>query len=120
MGSKHLSRLTVPKTWKIKKKGIKYIIKPKPGMHNSKLGMPINIMFKDLLKYAKTTKEVKTILNNQESLVDGKRRKDPAFIIGFMDVLSIPKIKEYYRILINKDEKLIPVKIDEKEAKFKL
>lgn len=119
-GEKHLLRLAAPKTWSIKKKGIKYVIRPKPGMHDFRLGLPLNILLKDILKYVTTSNEVKKALANQEILIDGKRRKDPSFIVGFMDTLSIPKLKEYYRILINKKGLLIPVRIDEKESKAKL
>ena len=34
-------------------------------------------------------------------LVDNRPRKDPKFPLGFMDCLSIPKIKKNYRILID-------------------
>ena len=119
-GKKHITRLAAPKTWKIKKKGVKYIIKPKPGMHSIKIGLPLNVILKDLLDHAKSSKEVKKILNNQEILVDQKRRKDPAFVVGFMDIISIPKLKEHYRVLLNKKGYLVPIKIDEKQAKLKL
>ena len=42
------------------------------------------------MKVAQTSKEVKLILHNQEVLVDGKLVKDHRFIVGFMDVLTIP------------------------------
>jgi small subunit ribosomal protein S4e len=34
-------------------------------------------------------------------LVDGRIRKDPKFPLGLMDVLSIPRIKKNYRVLID-------------------
>jgi len=122
MGSiqKHLSRLAMPKSWKIKKKGIKYVTRPLPGPHSIKSGMPLNLIFINMLSYAKTNKEVKRILNNQEILVDGIRRKEPRFIAGLMDVLSIPKTKESFRIVLDKKGYLSLKKIDEKEAKIKV
>jgi len=119
IGEKHLSRLAMPKTWKIKKKGIKWVTKPLSGPHSIELGMPLNIIFKDVLKYAKTNREVKKILNNQEILIDGIRRKEPRFIVGLMDVLSIPKTKNNFRMLLNKNGYLYLKKIDEKEASIK-
>ena len=77
-------------------------------------------MFINLLNYAKTNKEVKKILNNQEILVDGKRRKEPRFIMGLMDVISIPKMKKDYRILYDRRGKLILVPVESKDAKWKL
>ncbi len=120
MGKDHISRMAVPKTWPIKRQMRKWATKPKPGMHAMKLGMPLNMILRDILEYAKTTKEVKSILNNQEVLVDGKRRKNVKFIAGLMDVLSLSKTKEYFRILLNKKGKIFLVPIDSTEAKFKL
>lgn len=120
IGEKHLTRLAMPKSWKIKKKGIKYVTRPIPGPHSIKLGMPLNLIFINMLNYAKTNKEVKNILNNQEILVDGTRRKEPRFIAGLMDVISIPKIKENFRIILNKKGYLSLKKIDDKEAKIKV
>ena len=119
IGEKHLSRLATPKSWKIKKKGIKWVTRPLPGPHSIRLGIPLNIILRDILNYAKTNKEVKNILNNQEIFVDGKRRKEPRFIVGLMDVLSIAKIKTSYRVLINKKGYLVLKQIDEKEEKIK-
>jgi small subunit ribosomal protein S4e len=118
-GEKHLSRLAMPKTWKIKRKGIKWITRPLPGPHPLGLGMPLNIILRDILRYAKTNKEVATILNNQEILVDGIRRKEPRFVIGLMDVISMPKIKTNFRVLLNKKGHLCLKKIDEKEIRIK-
>jgi len=120
IGEKHLSRLAMPKSWKIKRKGMKWVTRPLPGSHTIKFGMPLNVILKDVLDYAKTNKEVKTILNNQEILVDGIRRKEPRFIVGLMDILSIPKIKIYFRVLLDKKGYLYLKKTDEKEASIKL
>lgn len=119
MIKRHLKRLAVPKSWDIKRKGITFITRPKPGAHSYEEGLPITLVLKDMLKYAHTTHEVKKLLINKSILVDGTRRKDHRFIIGLMDVISIPELKEYYRILVNEKGKLILVKIDEKEAKLK-
>ena len=93
IGEKHLSRLAVPRTWQVKKKGIKWISRPLPGAHAMDRSVPLNFVFRYLLDYARTNKEVKHILNNQEIFVDGVRRKNPRFAIGIMDVLSIPKLE---------------------------
>jgi len=119
-GERHISRIAVPKTWPIARRIRKWVTRPNPGMHPFKLGMPLNAVFKEVLGYAKTTKEVKTILNSQEVLVDGKRRKDHRFIIGLMDVLSLPKTKENFRILLTTKGKIALVPIDDSEAKIKL
>ncbi len=120
IGEKHLSRLAAPKTWKIKRKGIKWISRPLPGTHSIDRSIPLNLVFINLLNYARTNKEVKHILNNQEIFVDGVRRKNPRFAIGVMDVLAIPKLEQYFRVLLTRKGKLRLLPIEEKEANLKL
>ena len=122
MGSKvekHLSRLAMPNTWKIKRKRIKWVTRPLPGPHSIDSGLPLNVLLRDTLKLARTAKEVKNILNNQEILIDGVRRKEPKFIVGLMDTVAIPKIKKYFRILFNKKGNIIAFEIKPDEAKVK-
>jgi len=120
MGKKHLKRLVAPRTWRIERKTTTFITRPNPGAHSYELGMSLNLIFKDLLSYCKTSKEVKGILHDKEVLVDGERRKDPRFMVGFMDTLSIPVIKEDFRILLDKKGKLNLIKIKKNEADLKL
>jgi len=84
------------------------------------LSIPISIFLKDMTKYAKTTKDVKNILTNKEVFVDGKRRKDRKFSVGFMDVIKLPDAKENYRVLLNTRGKLSVQTIDDNEAQTKL
>ena len=120
IGEKHLTRLAAPKTWNIKKKGTKWIAKPLPGAHKTENGIHLLSIFRDILNYADNAKEVKKILATREIYVDGKRRKNPRFIMGLMDVLFIPKTKEIFRMLLTKKGKLTLIQIDEKESNIKL
>ncbi len=117
----HLKRLVMPVTWTTKlKKGVKWVSTVNPGAHNENEGMPLVLALREILTYAKTTREVKHILNNKEVLVDGVVRKDHRFNVGLMDVISIPGLKDYYRVSMNKNNRLSLVKIDEKEASTKV
>ena len=118
MVKKHLKRQQAPVTWKISRKGTKYVSRPSPGKR-FKLSMPISMIFKNLLKYCKTTKEVKSILQNKEIIVDEKRRKNHRYPVGLMDVLSIPISDENYRLLLDKKGKLNLIKIDKKNTNIK-
>ena len=120
MSKKHLKRLNTPTTWNIKRKENKYIKRPYPGAHSFNDGMPLSIFLKDLLNFAKTNKEVKNILNKQEVLIDGIKRKDSKFIVGLMDVISLPYLKENFRVILNKKGKLDIIKINESESKLKI
>jgi len=118
MIKRHLKRLSAPRSWKIKRKGITFITRPKPGTHSYEFGLPITVVLKEL-NYATTTREVKKILINKIILVDGVRRQDHRFMVGLMDTLSIPELKAYYRFSVNAKEELTIIKVDEKETKVK-
>lgn len=120
MIKRHLKRLAAPHSWKIKRKGITFITRPKPGAHSFDEAISLNVILKDILKYATTTREVKKIIANKEVIVDGLRRKEHRFMVGFMDVLTIPELKAHYRMLVNKKGELVLVKTDDKETKIKL
>jgi small subunit ribosomal protein S4e len=121
MSKNHLKRLNAPKSWPLKRrKGVTFITKSLPGPHSLKKSMPIVIIIKDILGYAKTTKEVKTILNDGKILINNFIRKDHKFPVGFMDTISIPISNEYYRLLYDEKGKFILKSIKEKEALIKL
>jgi small subunit ribosomal protein S4e len=52
--------------------------------------------------------------------VDGKVRREHGFPLGQMDVLTIDKTNEHFRILLDTKGRFQPVRIDAKEAAFKL
>jgi len=120
MSKSHLSRLYMPKSWPVPKKQNKWIIKPSPGPHPLKECIPINIILKNILKYARTTREVKKILSNKEIIVDKKIIKDQKFPLGLFDILEIPKTNEYFIILLNKKGKFILKPIKKEESSLKL
>ncbi len=120
MVKQHLKRINAPREWPIPKKSTVFVPRPLPGAHNIHTGMPLVIILRDLLQHAKTKVEVKKIIQTKEVLVDGKKVKETRHITGLMDVISLPTIKESYRIIIDKKGKLAVIKIDEKEANTKL
>lgn len=120
MVKNHLKRLNKPKSWDVKKKQNKFVARPNPGAHSFSEAVPISVLIRDLLKKAKTLREVRFILNNEEVLVDKRKVKDPRFLVGFMDVVEFPNTKEAYRILITSKGLLIPVKIKPENSVFKL
>ncbi|MFH1331967.1 MAG: 30S ribosomal protein S4e [archaeon] len=119
MVKRHLKRLMAPKTWPIKRKEHKWITRPNSGPHPLKKCLPLNIVIKNLLKYAKTSREVKLILNQGKILINNVARKDPKFPIGLMDVIQVPELKGQYRIVYNPQGKLKLIAISADEAKLK-
>lgn len=114
-----LKRLRTPKFWRIPKKLSKWAVSPRPGPHKKFESIPLQVIARDILKLVETGKEAKRIINSGEILVDGKIRKDHAYPAGLMDVLSIPKIKKYYRV-VPTAKGLELVEIPETEAKKKI
>jgi small subunit ribosomal protein S4e len=120
MVKNHIKSLNTPKTWNVARKGTIFTTRPNPGAHSFNLGISLNHVIKRELGLANTTKEVKLILNNGDCLVNNKEAKDVHLNVGFMDIVSFPKIKKYYRITINKTGKLFLLEINEKESLLKL
>ena len=62
------------------------------------------------------------IVKDKEGLikVDNKIRRDPKYPLGIMDVVSIEKTGEHFRLLYDTKGRYQAHKIDEKEAAFKL
>ena len=119
MGKDHLKRLAAPKTWQIRRKGLKYITKPIPGPHNLGLGMPLSLMLKEILNYANTTREVKKILNSNEIKIDGKLRKDFRFPVGLFDTIEFVNTNECFRVILNRKGKIDLIKIKKEEILIK-
>ncbi|MBU0470448.1 MAG: 30S ribosomal protein S4e [Nanoarchaeota archaeon] len=116
----HLKRIASPRTWVINRMSNTFITRPKPGAHSLEMGLPLGVVLRDQLKLTTTMGETKKLLNNKEVLVDGKRRKDHRYIVGLFDVLSIPALKDNYRVLVNKKGRLVLKKLDSEESNTKL
>ena len=119
MVKKHLKRLNTPKTWDIKRKQEKYILRPLPRGQSLFYSIPLVLTMKSI-GIAKTRKEVKYLVNNKEVLIDQKKVSEDRSSIGYMDVLSFPEVKEHYRIILTDRKKIDAIQIDEKEATKKL
>lgn len=120
MVKQHLKRLASPRTWPIKKKTITFVARPNPGPHSMDYQLPISVFLRDVVEVVRTNKEVKYILHNGDCLIDGTLCRDDKRPVGLFDVVSLPKIKKHYRILINDKNKLHAVEVSEAESKTKI
>ncbi|MBN2458017.1 30S ribosomal protein S4e [Candidatus Woesearchaeota archaeon] len=116
MVKNHLKRLAVPRTWDIDKKKNKFIMRSNPGGHRQDESVPLVVLFRDMLKKAKTVSEVKYILNNKIVLKNGVKQTDVKAPVGLFDVITLPEIKASYRIILNKKGKICAVGIDSADA----
>jgi len=115
----HLKRLVMPREWPLSKKAEKFVVSPIPGPHPKMRCIPLQVIIRDILGYAESAREARKILNEGKVLVDGKVRKEAKFPVGLMDVIEIPEIKEYYRVVLGKSG-LFLQKIPKSETSLKL
>ncbi|MEM2943326.1 MAG: 30S ribosomal protein S4e [Methanomassiliicoccales archaeon] len=118
--SRDMKRLTAPRSWPVPRKEWHWITKPSPGPHSKERSMPILIIIRDMLKLCDTAHEARLILSNQDILVDGRPVKNRKFPVGLMDVISLPKLNQHYRMMLNSRGKFELVKIPENKEKWKL
>jgi small subunit ribosomal protein S4e len=72
------------------------------------------------LKYALNAREVNAILMQRLVKVDGKVRTDSTFPSGLMDVISIEKTGENFRLIYDTKGRFTVHRITEEEAQYKL
>lgn len=118
--SKHLKRLAAPRVLRIPRKERALTIRAAPGPHRLEQAIPLGLLVRDYLGLCDTYKEARKIVSNGDALVDGVKRKDYKFPCGMMDVISIPKMRKYVRILYDRNGKLTLVPISESDAEWKL
>ena len=117
-----MKRVAAPKTWYLGKlKGV-YGTKAGAGPHKTRECIPLCVLLQQRLKYALTRDESRKIVRDKAGLIkiDGKIRRDHRFPLGQMDVVSIEKTNEHFRILLDSNGRFVPHRIDAKEAAFKL
>jgi small subunit ribosomal protein S4e len=95
------------------------VVKPAAGPHSLENCLSLTLVLRDILGVAKTKKEAGMILSEGKVIVDGKVRRKADFPVGLMDVISIPELNKFYRVLpSHKGLSLSPIGKD--EAAFKL
>jgi len=117
---KHLKRLNAPKHWMLDKLTGTYAPRPSPGPHKLRECLPLVVFLRNRLKYALTGKEVKNILMQRLVKVDGKIRTDTKYPAGFMDVISIEKNGESFRLIYDTKGRFTVHRITADEAGYKL
>jgi len=106
----------------ISKLGGIYVKRPSEGPHKLRESLPLYVLLKHRLNYALNGREVTMILHDKEAnvRVDHKVRRDEGFPTGFMDVVTIEKTGQNFRVLYDVKGRFILKSIEEPEANFKL
>ena len=113
----HLKRSKTEKFWPIPRKGTKYVAVP---THNKREAVPLAIIMRDVLKFVKTKKELKKILNEKQVFINGRVVKETNFPLCLFDVLSLPSMKKNYRVSLSKNKKITLEEISDKEAETRV
>ncbi|MFX0003341.1 MAG: 30S ribosomal protein S4e [Candidatus Hodarchaeota archaeon] len=119
-GQKVLKRLNTPAYLQIKRKHGTFFVNPSPGPHPRRFCLPLLHIVRDLLTIVDTHKEAKKIIGLGYFKIDGKVIRNKSYPVGLMDVISIDKMKKYYRVLPDSHHGLILHEISEEESNFKL
>ncbi|TRO51413.1 30S ribosomal protein S4e [Candidatus Bathyarchaeota archaeon] len=114
-----LKRNPAPRFWPIHRKEAVWIVRPSSGPHSLEKCLPLSIVLRDILKVAETRKEAKKIISQGKVYVDGKVRLKDDFPVGLMDIISMPDMNMFYRVLPS-HKGLFLNPISKEEASFKL
>jgi len=116
----HLKRLNAPKHWMLSKLGGVWAPRPSQGPHKLRESLPLSLVLRNRLRYALTRREVMIIVMRRQVQIDGKVRTDLNYPAGFMDVITIPKTDEQFRLLYDTKGRFVLHRIAKEEAAFKL
>jgi len=94
--------------------------KPTAGPHKLRECLPLIVLLRNRLKYALTYHEAKMITMQRLIKVDNKVRTEMKFPTGYMDVVTIEKTKENFRLLYDTKGRFVVHKIHKDEATYKM
>jgi len=114
-----LKRKPAPKFWPIHRKEFAWVVKPSTGPHSLQNSLSLTLVLRDILGVAKTKKEAGMILSQGKVEVDGKVRRRADFPVGLMDIIAMPSVNEYFRIMPS-PKGLVLSRIHKDESSFKL
>lgn len=117
---KHIKRMAAPNSWAIPRKTSYWVTKPRPGPHGTTESMPLLAVIRDMLKLCDNAREARFIIGGRGVHVDGKVVTDYKYPVGLMDVVTIVKTKQSFRMLVDYKAKLQLVPVEEAEKAWKL
>jgi len=94
--------------------------RPSAGPHKLRECLPLCLILRNRLRYALTRRETMQIVMRRLIEVDLKVRTDINYPAGFMDVITIQKTDEKFRLLYDAKGRFALQHLSAEEAKFKL
>lgn len=119
MTKNHLKARAAPRTWNISRKTNTFVTRPNPGSQKLDLTLPLDLVLR-VLGVAQTRKDINFLLKNTEVLVNGTRRHDRRFGVGFQDIVSVASANVYAVLSMDDHGRLTPehVKADATATKL--
>jgi small subunit ribosomal protein S4e len=115
MTRNHLKARAAPRTWNIPRKDQTFIVRPNPGSQKIEFTQPLGLVLR-VLAIGNTKKEINHILRSTPVLVNGVRRWDYRYGVGFMDTIAIPETKQYFVLSMDGHGRLTPETTSDKLA----
>jgi len=111
-----------PSHWCLDKLSGPNSVRPSTGPHKLRECLPLSVLLRNRLKYALSGQECIKICKDRDAniKIDNKIRRDHRFPLGLMDVVSITKTGENFRILYDTKGRFQAHRVESKEATFKL
>ena len=110
----------MPKTLMFDKSGGMWAPRPFTGPHKMRECLPVILILRQRLKYALTKKEAVQICMEQHVKVDQRVRTDANFPAGFMDVITLEKAGDNFRLLYDTKGRFTLQPIKKAESSYKL
>merc|ERR1712002_226879 len=117
---KHLKTLAAPHHWMLPKTAGVYAFRPNAGPHKLRECLPLAVFIRNRLKYALSGKECQKMMMGRMVKVDGKVRTDVKYPAGYMDVITIDKTNEHFRLIYDTKGRFAVHRISAEEAAYKL
>lgn len=117
---RHLNRQNLPLATKIpRKEGTAWVKKPIAGKHSKSTSISLVLLLRDRVGLVESSRQAKTLLNSGSVLIDGVKAKFLGTAVGLMDVVSIPKTGEHYRVVVsNASLQLKPINAEQASLKY--
>jgi small subunit ribosomal protein S4e len=110
----HLKRHASPKSWPIRRKGTKYVVRA------SSKGVPLLIVMRDMLKLAANRSEVKRLIHDNNLLLNEKIATDEKNNASLFDTITVIPLKKHYRVELSEKGKFELKEIKENETGEKI
>ena len=119
-GKKHLKRHSAPAHWPIVRKGFQWTTRPSSGPHSIDSSVPIGLILRDALHLVNTRRELSKIISEGSIRVDGKPCRRDDFPVGLMDLIEVIGLNKAFRVLPDRNGKLVLKQVSDDEKEFKL